>query len=249
MKIQLLTTISFLTYQFSISQTEKLLHGKVLSNNYPLKKVEVINKTAKTSTTTDYLGEFSIMVKPKDSLLFFAKDYFFTRLKITQENIDQNHIIVNMTIKAEELNEVVITSMKLDPFKITQQDIDATKFAKDNQSLQKYTGVYDGTIPNGLDFGRMGKGVFNLFKNDKKEELKKITEESVFKKLVAASIPSTFFTNDLKLKPEEKDLFIDFCDADPRSKTLFENNNVLNTMDFLFAKNEMFKKMKAESKN
>lgn len=249
MKIQLLTTISFLTYQLSISQTEKLLHGKVLSNNYPLKKVEVINKTAKTSTTTDYLGEFSIMVKPKDSLLFFAKDYFFTRLKITQENIDQNHIIVNMTIKAEELNEVVITSMKLDPFKITQQDIDATKFAKDNQSLQKYTGVYDGTIPNGLDFGRMGKGVFNLFKNDKKEELKKITEESVFKKLVAASIPSTFFTNELKLKPEEKDLFIDFCDADPRSKTLFENNNVLNTMDFLFAKNEMFKKMKAESKN
>ncbi|WP_428230375.1 hypothetical protein [Flavobacterium sp.] len=115
--------------------------------------------------------------------------------------------------------------------------------------MQKYTGVYDGTIPNGMDFGRMGKGVFNLFKNDKKEELKKKTEETVFRKLVAASIPSTFFTKDLKLAPEEVGLFLDFCDADPRSKNLLENNNVLTTMDFLYAKNEMFKKMKVESKN
>lgn len=244
MKVQLLTTISLLTYQFSISQTEKLLHGKVLSNNYPLKKVEVINKTAKTSTTTDYMGDFSILVREKDSLLFFAQDYYFTRLKISRENIDKNNITVNMVIKAEELNEVVITNMKLTPFKISQQDMDATKFAKDAGSLQKYTGVYDGTIPNGMDFGRMGKGVFNLFKNDKKEELKKKTEETVFRKLVAASIPSTFFTRDLKLPPEEVELFLDFCDADPRSKNLFENNNVLSTMDFLYAKNEMFKKLK-----
>ncbi|MDA6070519.1 hypothetical protein NJT12_12900 [Flavobacterium sp. AC] len=246
MKIQLLTTISLLTYQFSISQTEKLLHGKVLSNNYPLKKVEVINKTAKTSTTTDYMGDFSILVREKDSLLFFAQDYYFSRLKISRENIDKSNITINMVIKAEELKEVVITNMKLTPFKVSQQDMDATKFAKDNQSLQKYTGVYDGTIPNGMDFGRMGKGVFNLFKNNKKEELEKKTSETVFRKLVAASIPSTFFTKELKLPPEEVELFLDFCDADPRSKNLMENNNVLTTMDFLYTKNEAFKKVKTE---
>lgn len=249
MKVQLLTTISLLTYQFSISQTEKLLHGKVLSNNYPLKKVEVINKTAKTSTTTDYMGDFSILVREKDSLLFFAQDYYFTRLKISRENIDKDNITVNMTIKAEELNEVVITNMKLARFKTSQQDINDIKLTKDSQSLQKYTGVYDGTIPNGMDFGQIGKGVFNLFKNDKKEELKKQTEETVFRKLVKASIPSTFFTKDLKLPPEEVELFLDFCDADPRSKKLLENNNVLTTMDFLYTKNEAFKKVKAEPKN
>ena len=90
MKVKLLTTISFFTYQLSISQTEKLLHGKVISNNIPLNKVEVINKTAKTSTTTNTLGEFSILVKAKDSLLFFTKDYFFTRIKVTSENIQTN---------------------------------------------------------------------------------------------------------------------------------------------------------------
>ncbi|MCV9930608.1 hypothetical protein OIU83_23310 [Flavobacterium sp. LS1R49] len=242
MKVKLLTTISLLTYQLSISQTEKLLHGKVFSNNNPLKEVEVINKTAKTSTRTNALGEFSIPVKVKDSLLFFSKDYFFTRLKITQVNIDKNNIIVNMAIKAEELDEVVITTMGFNPVKITQKDLDEVKLYKEAGSLQKYTGVYDGTIPNGMDFARMGTGLLNLFKKDK-EELKKKTSETDFKKLIAKTIPSDFFTKDLKLKPEQKDLFIEFCDADPKSKTLIENNNVLTTMDFLYAKIKEFKKL------
>lgn len=249
MKVKLLTTISFFTYQLSISQTEKLIQGKVLSNNFPLTKVEVINKTAKTSTTTDYLGAFSILVKPKDSLLFFHKNHFFTRLKLSQENIDKNNIVVNMIPRPEELDEVVITSMKLEPFKISQQDLDKIKFEKDAASLQKYTGVYDGAITNGMDFARMGTGLINLLKKDKKEEFKKKTEESTFKKLIAASIPSTFFIKDLKLKPEEKELFIEFCDADPKSKTLIENNNILTTMDFLYTKNTEFKKLKTQPKN
>lgn len=249
MKLKLLTIISFLTYLFSFSQTEKLLHGKVLSNNYPLNKVEVINKTAKTSTTTDYLGDFSILVKAKDSLLFFSKDYFFTRLKINPEDIDKNNIRVNMVIKAEELDEVVVTSVKLNSFKISQQDLDDVKLTKDASSLQKYTGVNNGTITNGADFGRMGTGLINIFKNDKDKELKVKTEQTVFRKLVAASIPSTFFIRDLKLPPEEVELFLDFCDADPRSKNLLENNNVLTTMDYLYSKNEMFKHVKSELKN
>ncbi|WP_431243830.1 hypothetical protein ACQ9BO_04715 [Flavobacterium sp. P21] len=73
MKVKLLTTISFFTYQISISQTEKLLQGKVTSNNIPLNKVEVINRTAKTSTTTNALGEFSILAKAQDSLIFLRK--------------------------------------------------------------------------------------------------------------------------------------------------------------------------------
>ncbi|KQO34491.1 hypothetical protein ASF10_01900 [Flavobacterium sp. Leaf82] len=249
MKVKLLTTISLLAYQISISQTEKLLHGKVLSNNNPLNKVEVINKTAKTSTRTNDLGGFAILVQANDSLLFFSKDYFFTRLKITPQVIDQDNLTVNMTIKAEELKEVIVTNIKFDKISTSQKDIDNIKFTKDNQSLQKYTGVNDGTIANGMDFARMGTGLFNLFKKDKQQELKKKTSETGFKKLVAASIPYAFFTQELKLKPEEKDLFIDFCDADPRSAKLLENNNILTTMDFLYAKNEMFKKAKAESGN
>lgn len=248
MRVKLLTTISFFTYQLSISQSEKLLYGKVLSQNSVLKGVEVINKTAKTSTITNDLGEFSISVNVKDSLLFFAKDYFFSRLRISKENIEANNLVINMIIKPEELREVVITKIKFEKVKTSQQDIDEIKLTKQSRSLQKHTGVYDGTITNGIDFIAIGKGIFSLLKKENEEPKKKIPQID-FKTLIATTIPDTFFTKDLKLKTEEKELFIEFCDADPKSKLLLQHPNILATMDFLYVKNEEFKKLKSEAKN
>lgn len=248
MKVKLLTTISFFTYQLSVSQSEKLLNGKVLSQNIPLNKVEVINKTAKTSTTTNDLGEFSISVNVKDSLLFFAKDYFFIRLRVSKENMENNNLVVNMILKPEELEEVVITKIKFEKVTTSLQNIDEIKFEKNNRSLQRYTGVYDGTIANGMDFIRMGKGLLNLIKKDKKEPKNKIPQID-FKTLMTTTVPDTFFTKDLKLKPEQKELFIEFCDADPKSKLLLEHPNILATMDFLISKNTEFQKLKKEFKN
>ncbi|TPG32631.1 hypothetical protein [Flavobacterium pectinovorum] len=243
MKIKLLTTISFLTCQLSISQTGKVLHGKVIFQNNALKNVEVINKTGKTSTTTNDLGEFSIVVNVRDSLIFFSKDYFFKRLRVTKEYIAADNLEVNMSIKPEELDEVIITDLKMNPFKISQKDLDAVKVEKDAASLQKYTGVNDGSIAGGLDLGRMVTGLRNLFKKDK-DGSKTKTPNNGFKKLVAKSIPNVFFTRDLKLNQEEKELFLDFCDADPKSITLLNHSNILATMEFLTLKNEEFKKLK-----
>ncbi|MBW1657248.1 hypothetical protein [Flavobacterium quisquiliarum] len=237
MKVKLLTTISFFTYQLSISQTEKLLHGKVISNNIPLNKVEVINKTAKTSTTTNTLGEFSILVKAKDSLLFFTKDYFFTRIKVTSENIQTNNLVVKMIPKPEELEEVIIPAeIKFDPLPPdpeTVAEIDRDKRAKD---LKHYIPQYnDGSITNGMQTSFK----FSLGKSREKDE-----PESAFKKLIRKTCSKDFFTKNLKIAAEQKELFIDFCDADPKSKSITANPNILTTIEFLTAKNEEFKKLK-----
>ncbi|PIF32501.1 hypothetical protein CLU81_3045 [Flavobacterium sp. 9] len=241
MKVKLLTTISFLTYQLSISQTEKLLHGKVVSQNNPLKNVEVINKTAKTSTRTNELGEFSILVNVKDSLIFFSKDYFFKRLKVSSESIDQNNITVNMIVKPEELDEVIITNIKFPHVGVANENSTIVPMGPVS------TGVYNGSIANGMDF----IAIFNLFrkksKRDKKDQFK--FKELDFKKLAEATVPLDFFTNSLKLNPDEKDLFLQFCDADPHAKILVQQKNLLYTMDFLYAKNTEFQKLKSEPKN
>ncbi|MBZ4036312.1 carboxypeptidase-like regulatory domain-containing protein [Flavobacterium sp. 17A] len=235
MKIKLLTIISFFTYQISISQNEKLLQGKVLSQNIPLNKVEVINKTAKTSTTTNELGEFSILAKAQDSLLFFSKDYLFKRLKISQENMNQNNIIVNMILKPEELNEVVVTNVEFDKVKFDADAVADVLISKNAKDLFWNTGVNDNTIREGLRVAFPLKG-----KPKKKIE----PEDDRVKKLILAYCPPDFFIKNLKLKPEEKELFIKFCDADPKSKTLLVNPNVLTVMDFLYLKNEEFKTLK-----
>ena len=244
MKVKLLTTISVLTYQLSISQTEKLLHGKVVSQNNVLKGVEVINKTAKISTTTNALGEFAILVNVKDSLIFFSKDYFFSRLKVTSQNIETDNLVVNMILKPEELNEVVVSKIHLKPVRITSDDIKAIDInsSKPKPGL-KIQGYQEAIIQDGIDFIALGKQVKYLLTKDKEKPKKKIPEID-FKKLIATTVPETFFTKDLKLNSEEKELFLQFCDADPKSKMLLEHSNILATMDFLTAKNDEFKKLK-----
>ncbi|WP_035645861.1 hypothetical protein [Flavobacterium sp. ASV13] len=249
MKVKLLTTISFFTYQLAISQTEKTLHGKVISNSLILKGIEVINKTAQTSTTTNALGEFSISVKLQDSLLFFSKDYLFTRLKITAKEIESNNLIVNMIPKAEELNEVIISNVTAKDIFLTKEDIKQIKLndhkSRPGLKIEGFNEVKGS--PLDIDFIYLGKQVYNLFKKD--EESKKEIPKIDFRKLIATTCPEDFFLKELKLNSEEKELFLQFCDADPKSNILLGNPNILATMEFLYSKNDEFKKLKSEIKN
>lgn len=248
MRVKLLTTISLFTYQLSVSQTEKLLHGKVVAQDLPLKNVEVINKTAKISTRTNESGEFSISVNIKDSLLFFSKDFLFTRLKVTAENIQSNGFTVNMIAKPEELKEVVVLNKEAKTVWLTKEEIEQIKLnAHKSKEGLKIAGYKEAIMPLGTDFIYLGKQIRNLFK--KEETPKKESPKIGLNQLVKSTLPPDFFTKDLKLKPEETALFIEFCEADPKSNTLLENPNILATMDFLYAKNEEFKKLKNEIKN
>jgi hypothetical protein len=240
MRVKLLTTISLFTYQLSISQTEKLLHGKVISQNNILSNVEVINKTAKTSSRTNEFGEFSILAKERDSLLFFSKHYLFTRLKLTLKDLEKNYLIVEMTPKAEELENVVVSRSvfnKTELKKIANDKAEINKIIirKQFDDVTTKVTVYDGTIKNAINFS------YPIFDKPKK---KIEPREDRFKKLVIASFPPDFFIKNLKIKPEEKEIFLNFCNADPKSKTFLEKSNDLELMDFLYTKNEEFNKLK-----
>ena len=248
MKVKLLTTISFFSYQLSISQTEKLLHGKVISQNLALKDVEVINKTAQTTTRTNTLGEFTISVKAQDSLFFFAKDYLFTKLKITSKEIETNNIVVNMILKAEELDEVLIAKMELPKISYDPEAIGEIIIDKQLKDLSGYTFVQNGSVKNELNIKKVGSTILDSFQKEKEKPKKEIPKIN-FRQLINTTCSADFFAKDLKLNSEEKELFLQFCDADPKSKLLLEHPNILATMDFLYAKNDEFKKLKIEIKN
>ncbi|MNT86482.1 hypothetical protein D3C72_2267770 [compost metagenome] len=84
--------------------------------------------------------------------------------------------------------------------------------------------------------------IIGLFAKEK-EEITKSGSSIEFKELAKISCDEKFYLQTLKLKPEEIALFLDFCDADPKSKILIENPNVLGMMDFLSSKNIEFKKL------
>ncbi|MEO8255411.1 MAG: hypothetical protein ABI554_13600 [Flavobacterium sp.] len=246
MNVKLLLALFLFVFQFSFSQTEKLLKGVVSSENFLLQDVEVINKTSEKSTKTSNKGEFLIEAKANDSLLFYSKKFHLKRVKISKEHLELNDLQVLMIMKPEELEEVVVEtvrgiSLKGDKAyeKEKRSDIDVVNSV---EYIKKRT-VYEGTIDNGSDFMGIAIKLVRLFLKEK--ESKRTTAIEIdFATLAKSTCNLKFFTENLKLKPDEIELFLQYCDSDPKSKRVKENTNILSMMGFLAIKNSEFQKLK-----
>jgi len=227
-------------FQFSFSQTEKLIQGRVLCDDFPVQGIEIVNLVTEKTTTTDTNGRFSILVKVEDMLVFISEKYDYKRLFLDKEFLDKNNFTILLTRKPEQLEEVVVTKVSLNSQGFFSQEV-ADEIKLEKGKYRNRT-IYDGTIENGADLKRIGGMILDLFIK-KREDNKESISIIGFKELTKTNYPETFFTDTLKLKPEEVALFLEFCDADPKSKIVLENVNSLSLMDFLFEKNIEFKKL------
>ena len=247
MKTKLLASIFiFILYHSGFAQANKRIQGQVFFDKTAAIKVEVINATAKNVTLSDTDGKFVIDISINDVLVFVAKNHEIKELKISVAIVNQGIIKIALSPKVEELKEVIVqnmTSIKLSKdAKWEQAKLDQYTLEKNAKKL-KNPGVYTGSIENGMDLMRIGGMIFKLFRKDK-EEVKKVQVDHInFITLAKASCDQKFYIGTLKLKPEEIALFLQFCEADPKSEALTKNSNVLSMMDFLSTKNIEFKKL------
>ncbi|MBA0883571.1 hypothetical protein [Flavobacterium undicola] len=245
MKVKLSVILLISIVQFSFSQSKKIINGSVLSLNFLISGIEVINKSSEQSTTTNSNGKFSIAAKLNDSILFYHKNYELKGIKISFDDIQNGTITIEITRKVEELKEVVIHQVNVDwafDKKWEQLKRDEVEVYRKANTL-KNPGVYNGTIENGMDFVKIGKMLFGKLLKRKKE---KAVNPEEFKEVAATNFDQKFYTETLQLKKEEIEPFLTFCNFDPESKkTISENSNDLILMDFLHKKSIEFKKIHA----
>ncbi|MEO8254757.1 MAG: hypothetical protein ABI554_10280 [Flavobacterium sp.] len=238
MKTKLLNTLLFFTSPFIFSQTIK---GKVVFNNYGIPKVEIINENSKTVVISDTDGTFSIAAKMNDVLIFIAKNYEVKKITVNPLIINDTDLSIELVLIGEELKEVVISNIENKTIWLTKEEIEQIKLnsSRPKPGL-KIEGYKESPTLVGIDFIRIGKQIYKLLKKEenKKTELPKVK----FKDLAKTTCNDNYFVETLKLKPEEIELFLEFCDADPKSKTIAETKNTLITMDFLLQKSILFKK-------
>ena len=208
----------------------------------PIENIEIINLNSEKSVFSNNAGEFSIPAKSEDIVVFASKLYDYKRISVLPEYLNNCIQIILLIKKPEELKEVIVTKMKW-------QHIGSDKNASNQIALDKMQSqiknpfIYDGSITNGPDLIKIGKLIIDLFKKDK-TEVKKEIPEIQFYELAKNKNYQEYYSKSLNLKPEEIELFLQFCNADPKSKIVAQNNNSLAMMDFLFAKNLEFKKLK-----
>jgi hypothetical protein len=231
----------FFFFFIGFSQTEKIISGKVVSGEMPLSAIDVINVTTKQMATTDSKGNFTVAATVNDEIYILSKEYNDRRL-IVNHAILKSNLIIELEKKPIELEEVKIEQKALGSYKVSQADIDAVKLEK-QITRPVNSSVYTGEIVNGMDFVRIAKGIAKLFKN-KNKDTKIAKEEIVFKDYVTDNFQEEFYIKTLGLKKESIFIFIEFCDADPNSKLLVQNQNSLEMMDYLITKNKVFKELK-----
>jgi hypothetical protein len=244
MKVKLLIALCYICSQISFSQT---VRGKISFNNYPIANVEIVNTKTKSMTTSDANGFFTINVQPNETLVFITKGYEIKSLKLTSRLIKENNLDIKLVLKAEELNEVFINnqpSVKLgSDTKWEQGKVDQFTLDKNAQRL-KVVGVSTHTIENGMDFVKIGKLIGSLFKKEKDSiQLSKNRSPANFKTIAKNSCDQKFFLETLQLKPDQIDLFLQFCEKDPKSNSLLQDSNDLAVMEFLLYKHNEFKKL------
>jgi hypothetical protein len=156
--------LTLILCQFSYSQSAKLVMGSVLHDSLPIQGVDVINYSTKVSTITDQMGVFRLLVKQTDTLLFYSAKYDYEKLVLSQKDYKSNNIIIKLKEKTIELEEVTVQRAHSLEVAFDQSAIDQAHLEK-IQKYPKNPNVYDGTIPNGMDFVRIGKDIVRIFKN------------------------------------------------------------------------------------
>lgn len=241
MKITSLVALFLFAVQLAFSQSEKPVHGKVTTDGFPTGGIEVINQTNGTVVVTDASGKFSIPAKVGDVLIFAGKNYTARKITLNQKDFGKTGVETNMNQETIQLVEVEITK-EVDDVKLVPPIVEPLR-SVDNILNNSPTNmmVYNGAIMHGLDFVAIGKMVGKLFKGKKKD---KVMSNIEIKEYVSDNFNKDFFLNTLKLKEDEIEIFLEFCYVDPKMVTLVNDNNVLETSDFLIAKKEEFRKLK-----
>ncbi|HLF52150.1 hypothetical protein [Flavobacterium sp.] len=105
-----LLLVLFLLTQIAFGQTdgEKLIHGKIFADSTSVDRIDVVNLVNEKVTRTDKNGDFFILAKAGDVLVFSAINLDFKRKVIEEEDLKLDVVIINMTPKIEELNEVIV---------------------------------------------------------------------------------------------------------------------------------------------
>ena len=95
--------------QMAIGQhNEKLLHGIIVAEDASVSGVDVVNLVNEKVTVTNAKGEFFILAKADDILVFSSMTLEMKRMLVDEDDLKSEMITITMTPKINELNEVIV---------------------------------------------------------------------------------------------------------------------------------------------
>lgn len=198
-KSKALFTFFFLVSVLAYSQTDSLkvgkLKGQVIDSETkkPLSASHILNLNSVTGTITNDKGFFELTAKASDTIMVSYLGYSSIKIKVTNDLLKGNELLIALYEKSEEVREVVIRSTKL----IGVLEIDVKQVPKDKFTRIRINGIrqtYEVGQPRKNNFSSPIAALFqpvdflyNLFGKKPKQlkKLQKIKKEDDLRKIMA----------------------------------------------------------------
>jgi hypothetical protein len=217
-----------------------LLRGTVLYRNSVVPNENVINTTAQLATITDEGGTFAIPVKIGDEVVFMALNYQLQMVKITDEILKNNRLVVEVTEKVTQLDEVVVSPEDQEEF-IRLSNEDFKGFDYDTDETTEVVNVAEDMTVRGMQYGLNFVNIFKLLASvvagDPSREAPALKPSEVLRQVY----DDAFFVQDLQIPQDDIDAFLLYCDTKLPPKTLLRKENEFQLIDFLVTQSEAFR--------
>ena len=236
---QLLLFIFFIHLSFAaICQDRRPLKGQLLYKNTKVVAANVVNNTAQTNTITDSDGAFEIDVLLGDEIIFSSVQYRIRSVKITEEILSKNRLVVSVNENINELKEVVVTTDDVEKFlDLKEEEFKGFDYEKDKSSQLINWAVNDRQLSDGIDFVNIAKLLTRAFANKSSDEQMRMKPSEV----LPLVFEDSFFEVDLGLDKSDIITFLEFIDNRMKTGELLKKDKEFQLIDFLINESKEFK--------
>lgn len=217
----------------------RLLRGQVLYKNVNVPNENVINITSEEGTVTNDRGQFAIAVKEGDELAFTAVNYQLMVVKITDEILKNNRLVVEVNEKVTELEEIIVTPDDPERFiQVKNEEFKEFEYEQDRSS--EVENIAMPVAGNRLRDGLNIKNIFKVLLKGNKDETAsgpKLKLSEVLRQVY----DDAFFVIDLKIPQDKINAFLVYCDAQSPEQVLLKKDNEFQLIDFLVTESKNFR--------
>ena len=231
----LLLSFSFITFS---QEKRSILRGKLMYRNSNVIAANVINNSNQNNTITDTNGEFEILARVGDEIIFSSVEFKIRTVRITEEIIKKNRLVVEVNEKLNFLDEVVISPENTEKFlDLKEEEFKKVDYLDDKSSAVENEIIRQNQLYRGINIVNIAKLLAKVISESKMEQEIKLTPS----KALPLVFDNNFFINDLGLKDFEIITFLELMDNKQKIKSLLKKNKEFELIEFLFNESKKFK--------
>ncbi|SNZ01893.1 carboxypeptidase-like regulatory domain-containing protein [Flagellimonas pacifica] len=243
----------------STAQESRILEGKVTSKEKDVTGIAIQNITSRSATITDADGNFFIMVRHNDTLMFSAVQYKRKMLVVSEELFSTSFVNIPMEAFVNELKEVVVK-----PYNLSgnlnrdlsglqlEKDVSAEALKLPNARVriisQSENKLHDADHGKFFYFYGLGMAfnvnkILNRLSGRTKKLKKRVLLDKEYEKVkeIEESFSDSVLINVLKIPKDRFHDFIYYCQMEAKFESVSENKDQLLLWQFLVLKSKAYR--------